>query len=235
MGIWGRFFNKGERSENKRAKDDGYRPVQNAEELYNKGVDFVQQSDWKNAIGQFEISIKINPRSANCWYALGISLVKMNPGGTKESETRELGMRAAAAFKAAVELSDTDQSLKPEHYHLACKSAAAMYKAEKQHAVAVELLKKALGKEPDDIEVMEGLALCCLEEKRLEEAEDTVNKLLDISPDFNRGRKLWKQIRKASGKSLYVDHPEEKRKEIYIAYMRTQDSFFLKAASEDDR
>jgi tetratricopeptide (TPR) repeat protein len=138
MGILGRFFKGGERSEDKRVKDDGYGSSRNAEELYNKGVEFIQQSDWKNAIVQFEKSIKINPRSANCWYALGISLIKMNPGDTNENETRELGMRAAAAFKTAVELSDIDQSLKPDHYHLACRSAAAMYKAEKQYAVAVE-------------------------------------------------------------------------------------------------
>ena len=228
MSIFSKLFGKTGRAGSNKVKKSSTEPsAQNATEYYDCGVQFMHNDEWEKALGSLLKAAELNPESAPCWYALGITYGKSIPDNADEKELRNFTKKICSSFGKAVDLSDTDGSLEQQHYRTACISAGTFYRVDKQYDNAINLFKKGLAKVPDDADLLESLALCFIEKGELDIAEKTIEELLKLLPHSERGRKLWKKVRKKLGKPLTVDMPEEQRKEIYAGYRSTEDSEFL--------
>jgi len=228
MSIFNKLFGRTRRtgsSQNKISTTEA--SVQEAIQYYDRGVQLMHSDDWEKALDALVKSAELNPESALCWYALGISYGKNTPNNADENEMRKFTNKICSSFEKAVDLSDTDGSLEQQHYLTACISAGTFYRVDKQYDSAINLFKRGLVKVPDDADLLESLALCFIAKGDLDPAEKTVEELLKVTPSSERGRKLWKKVRKEQGKLLTVDMPEDRRKEIYAGYMSTVDSEFL--------
>lgn len=236
MSIFNRLFGKaGRAGDSKKKISSTELSAQNATEYYNNGVQYMHNDKWEKALDFLLKAAELNPESAPCWYALGITYGKSIPNDADEKELRNYTKKICSSFEKAVELSDTHGSLEKQHYRTACITAGTFYRVEKQYDNAINLLKKGLVKVPDDADLIESLALCFIVKGDLDPAEKTVEELLKVTPQSERSRKLWKKVRKAQGKPLTLDMPEEQRKEIYASYMSTEDSeLLLKSDTFDD-
>jgi hypothetical protein len=73
----------------------------------------------------------------------------------------------------------------------------------------------------------EALATSLLDAAKAEEAENVARKLLDQNPISETVLILWKKARRAQGKELTLDVPEDKKKQIYCEYQGILDGEFL--------
>lgn len=228
MGIFNKLFGKTRRVENSQKNISISEPsAQKAAEYYETGVQLMHNDEWGKALDALLKAAEMNPKSALCWYALGITYGKSIPDDADEDEVRKFTKQICSSFEKAVDFSDIDGSLEQQHYRTACISAGTFYRIGKQYDSAINLFQKGLAKVPDDADLLESLALCFIAKGELDPAEKTIEALLKFQPNSERGRKLWKKVRKERGKPLAVDMPQEQRKKIYASYMSTQDSEFL--------
>jgi len=236
MSIFNRLFGKARQAKGSRKRVSATEAFsQNATEYYNKGVQYMHNDKWGTALDYLLKAAELNPEYAPCWYALGLTYGKIIPNDTDEVELRNVTQKMCSSFEKSVDLSDTHGGLEQQHYRTACISSGTIYRVEKQYDNAINLFKKGLVKVPDDTDLLESLALCFIEKGDLDIAEKTVEELLKFLPHSDRGRKLWKKVRKGLGKPLTGDMPEEQRKKIYGNYMSIQDNeFLLKSDILDD-
>ena len=130
----------------------------------NKALDFFKKEDYQNALECFKDALIDDETNQNI--INNIALCEMKLGIQNDAE---------ADFLKAISL---DETVAQPYINL-----AEMYFTQKEFLKAIELLQRASSIIPEDIAILHYLARIYIEDKRLNEAIDTLNLILDMSPE----------------------------------------------------
>jgi tetratricopeptide (TPR) repeat protein len=211
------------------ATDDGqtYMSDDKARNLYQQGMDNADHQNWKGAAKDFAAAVELDRTSPTYVYSLAVARTQCAPTDVGEDELQKYYLDACALFEQAIRLDANRSELDKEAYKKVAYTCGALYRSLKKHEDALRLFRVGLKHHSHDAELLAGAGWSQFDLGQLSDAEKTVSQLLELAPDSNDGRQLWKVIRKAQGQELTSDLSEDLRRQIYQEYLEKKDRSFV--------
>lgn len=194
---------------------------------YQQGLDNADRQNWKEAAKDFAAAIELDRTSPTYLYSLAVARTECAPTDVGEEELQKYYLDVCALFEKAITLDTNRSELDKEAYKKVAYTCGALYRSLKQHEDALRLFKVGLKHHSRDAELLAGISWSQFDLGQIANAEKTVARLLELAPDSDDGRKLWKAIRKAQGRDLTSDLSEDLKRQIYKEFLEKQNQAFV--------
>lgn len=198
-----------------------------ARNLYQHGIEQVDHQNWKAAAQDFAAALKLDPNSPTYLYSLAVARTQSAPNDPGAEALQKYYLDVCALFEKAVTLDTTRPELDQEAYKKVAYTCGVLYRSLKQHENALRLFKVGLKHHSNDAELLAGISWSQFDLGQIAEAEKTVARLLELAPDSDDGRKLWKAIRNAQGRDLTSELNEDLKRQIYKEFLEKQNQAFV--------
>jgi tetratricopeptide (TPR) repeat protein len=179
--------------------------AQSKADLFEKGVEFLMQEKYQNAVDAFTLFIKIDPDNAFVYKNRGVAYMKM----------KEYDM-AIEDFQKAKELA-------PGLQGTASNLGVAWY-CKKEYEKAIKNYTAEINRTPEESFLFFNRALCYADLDQNQKALEDLSRTLELKPDFHlahclKGDLLMKMKRSGEAQTAYekattITHVQEKLKQL---------------------
>lgn len=198
-----------------------------ARHRYQRGLDNADRQKWKEAAKDFAAAVELDRTSPTYVYSLAVARTQSAPNDVGQEELQKYYLDVCALFEKAITLDTSRLELDKEAYKKVAYTCGALYRSLKQHEDALRLFKVGLKHHSHDAELLAGVGWSQFDLGQISDAEKTVARLLELAPDSDDGRQLWKAIRKAQGRDLTSDLSEDLKRQIYKEFLEKQNQAFV--------
>lgn len=198
-----------------------------ARNLYQQGIKNADRQNWKEAARDFTAAVELDRTSPTYVYSLAVARTQCAPADVGEEELQKYYLDVCALFEKAISLDTTRSELDREAYKKVAFTCGALYRSLQKHEDALRLFSIGLKHHSNDTQLLAGVGWSQFDLGQISDAEKTVSQLLEVAPDSNDGRQLWKSVQKAHGRDLAADLSEDLKRQIYAEYLEKRDRSFV--------
>ncbi|MFC1528951.1 tetratricopeptide repeat protein [Candidatus Latescibacterota bacterium] len=182
---------------------------------YRKGLELFKEKSYNEAIGHFEKAYQADGRNINALFAHGLSLsnlkqydkavkkyqqvLEKNPKHEKTLKMLPSALSRAGETEKALAAYDRGIDALPENYFFYLGKAVLNHQLNNYNE-AIPLLKKALEKAPDRIEILDKLLVSYRKTGNMEEAFKTASMILEKNSNYALARITLADYKRLKGK-----------------------------------
>jgi hypothetical protein len=198
-----------------------------ARDRYQRGIENSERQNWKEAEKDFAAAVELDSGSPMYLYSLAVARTQCAPQDVSDAELQKYYLDVCGLFEKAVQLDAIRSELNKEAYEKVAYTCGAMYRSLQKHQDALRVFRIGLKHHPRDPVFLAGVGWSQFDLGEISEAEKTASQLLEVAPDSDDGRQLWKAVRKALGQELTSDLGEDLKRRIYKEYLQERDRSFV--------
>lgn len=198
-----------------------------ARNRFERGVEKSERQNWKEAEKDFAAAVELDSASPTYLYSLAVARTQSAPQDVSDAELQKYYLDVCALFEKAVALDANRSELDKEAYEKVAYTCGALYRSLQKHEDALRAFNVGLKHHPRNPALLAGVGWSQFDLGEISEAEKTASQLLQVAPDSDDGRQLWKAIRKALGQELTSDLSHDLKRRIYKEYLQERDRAFV--------